>query len=51
MIAEVARLGDASPDEVWSFFATGMLLNIVTALDLKAIAGENAIAAAWSEMH
>jgi AcrR family transcriptional regulator len=51
VIAEAARLGEASPDEVWSFFATGMLLNIVTALDLEAIAGENAIAAAWSEMY
>jgi AcrR family transcriptional regulator len=48
-ISEVARLADAAPDEVWSFFATGMLLNVVTALDLAAIAGENAIAAAWTQ--
>jgi AcrR family transcriptional regulator len=51
VIGEVARLSEAPPEEVWTFFATGMLLNIVTALDLKAIAGENAVAAAWSEMH
>ena len=35
------ELSGATPDEVWSFFATGMLLNIVTALDLAAIADEN----------
>lgn len=49
IVTEVARMADAGPDEVWSFFATGMLLNVVTALDLAAIAGENAIAAAWTQ--
>ena len=34
VVDEVGRLSGATPDEVWSFFATGMLLNIVTALDL-----------------
>jgi AcrR family transcriptional regulator len=35
VVSEVAELSGASPDEVWSFFATGMLLNIVAALDLE----------------
>jgi AcrR family transcriptional regulator len=34
VVSEVSELADARPDEVWSFFATGMLLNIVAALDL-----------------
>ena len=35
VVSEVAKLSGAAPDEVWSFFATGMLLNIVAALDLE----------------
>jgi AcrR family transcriptional regulator len=34
VVSEVAALADAPPDQVWSFFANGMLLNIVAALDL-----------------
>jgi AcrR family transcriptional regulator len=51
VVAEVARLSNATPDEIWSFFGTGMLLNIVVALDLGKIAGENPIAAAWTASH
>jgi AcrR family transcriptional regulator len=50
IIVEVSRLSGAPHDEVWRFFATGMLLNIVTALDLGAIADQNPVAAAWLEM-
>jgi AcrR family transcriptional regulator len=46
----VAARAGAPDDEVWRFFATGMHLNIVTAMDLAAIAGENPVAAAWLEM-
>jgi AcrR family transcriptional regulator len=35
VVSEVAELAGAGPDEVWSFFATGMLLNVVAALDLQ----------------
>jgi hypothetical protein len=48
VIAEVGRLSGAAPDDIWNFFAKGMLLNVVTALDLKQLAAENSIAAAWS---
>ena len=34
VVTEVSELSGSGPDEVWSFFATGMLLNIVAALDL-----------------
>ncbi len=34
VVSEVAELSGAEPEDVWRFFATGMLLNIVAALDL-----------------
>jgi AcrR family transcriptional regulator len=49
IVAEVARLSGAPPDEVFRFFAHGMLLNIITALDLPAIAADNPVIAAWLE--
>jgi AcrR family transcriptional regulator len=49
VILEVAELSGAPADEVWRFFSTGMHLNIVTALDLGAIAGDNPYVAAWLE--
>jgi AcrR family transcriptional regulator len=50
IVAEVSRLSGAPPEEVFRFFAHGMLLNIITALDLPAIAGANPVVAAWAEM-
>jgi AcrR family transcriptional regulator len=50
VIRAVSELSGAPDDEVWRFFATGMHLNIVTALDLGAIAAENPVVAAWTEM-
>jgi AcrR family transcriptional regulator len=35
VVGEVADLSEAPPDEVWRFFATGMQLNIVAALELS----------------
>jgi AcrR family transcriptional regulator len=49
VIREVAELSGAPAEEIWRFFSTGMHLNIVTALDLGAIAGENPVVAAWLE--
>ena len=48
VVAEFASLSGAGPEDVWGFFAHGMLLNIVTALDLPAIADENPWAAAFT---
>jgi AcrR family transcriptional regulator len=48
LVAEVTQLSGATSEDVWTFFAHGMLLNITAALDLGAIAGEDAWAASWS---
>jgi AcrR family transcriptional regulator len=34
VVDEVVRLSDADPDEVWTFFAEGMQLNVVALLEL-----------------
>ncbi len=49
VVAEVTQLSGAAPEDVWTFFSHGMLLNVTAALDLGAIAGESAWAAAWSQ--
>ena len=51
LVAEVARLTGADAEGVWNFFAHGMLLNVIAALDLQAIAGEDEWAASWSGAH
>jgi AcrR family transcriptional regulator len=49
IVAEVARLSGSPPEQVWEFFAHGMLFNVTAALDLQAIAGESEWAAAWAQ--
>jgi AcrR family transcriptional regulator len=49
VVSAVAELADAEPDEVWRFFATGMLLNIVAALELEE--SDHPIFRAWSALH
>jgi AcrR family transcriptional regulator len=49
IVTEVAELADAEPDEVWSFFATGMLLNVVAALDLQE--SDHPVFRAWTASH
>jgi AcrR family transcriptional regulator len=34
VVSQVSELSGAEPEAVWHFFATGMLLNVVAALDL-----------------
>lgn len=48
VVAHVTRLSGATAPEVWRFFATGMLLNVVAALELGEIADEDEWAAAWT---
>jgi AcrR family transcriptional regulator len=48
VVAEVTELSGAAPEEVWSFFANGMLLNVVATLDLRAIADTDDWARAWT---
>jgi AcrR family transcriptional regulator len=48
IVDEVARLAGVAHEDVWDFCAHGMLLNIVTALDLEAIAAEKPWAEAFT---
>lgn len=48
-VAEVTALSGAAPEEVWTFFSHGMLLNVTAALDLAAIAEDDEWAAAWTK--
>src|SRR5688572_1196880 len=47
IVNEVARLTGSGPLELWRFFSTGMLLNVIASLQLEAIAGEEEWADAW----
>jgi|SRR5215207_6009215 len=49
LVREVTRLSGAKPDQIWRFFSTGMLLNVIASLDLAAIADRDEWAKAWSE--
>jgi AcrR family transcriptional regulator len=49
VVSEVADLSGAAPDEIWSFFASGMLLNIVAALDLQQ--SDHPVFRAWTALH
>jgi AcrR family transcriptional regulator len=49
LVEEVTRLTGAGPEEVWRFFANGMLLNVIAALGLEEIADQQEWAARWCE--
>ena len=49
VVSEVSELSGATPDEVWSFFATGMLLNVIAALDLAE--SDHPVFRAWTASH
>lgn len=46
VVAEVSELSGAAPEEVWSFFAAGMQLNVVAALELAE--GDHPVFKAWA---
>jgi AcrR family transcriptional regulator len=48
LVRRVAELAGVTVEETWDFFAQGMLLNVVAAMDLRQIADKDAWAAAWS---
>jgi AcrR family transcriptional regulator len=48
LVRVVAGLADVTVSEVWSFFATGMLLNVVATLELETIADSDDWARAWT---
>jgi hypothetical protein len=49
LVREVQALSGAAPEEVWRFFASGMLLNVVAVLGLEEIADREPWAASWCE--
>ena len=49
LVDQVTRQSGAEPEQVWEFFAHGMLLNVMASLDLPAIAAESEWAAQWCE--
>ena len=49
LVDTVRELSGAAEDELWRFFATGMLINVVSSIGLKEIAGEDAWAASWCD--
>jgi AcrR family transcriptional regulator len=49
LVELVTRLAGAEDHEVWTFFAHGMLLNVIASLDLPSVAGSTEWAAKWAE--
>ncbi len=51
LVREVAEATGAKPAELWSFFANGMLLNVIAALNLEVLAPSEEWAACWVDPH
>jgi AcrR family transcriptional regulator len=49
LVRQVAAATGAEPAELWSFFANGMLLNVIAALNLEVLAPSEEWAACWME--
>ena len=47
LVRQVAEATGAAPAELWSFFASGMLLNVIAALNLEVLAPNENWAACW----
>jgi len=47
LVREVAELTGAGPEDLWRFFGTGMLLNVIAALDLPTVGGIDEWVALW----
>jgi AcrR family transcriptional regulator len=47
LVRQVAEATGAEPAELWSFFASGMLLNVIAALSLEVLAPSEDWAACW----
>ena len=48
IVAEVTDLSGAPPEDVWMFFAKGMLCNVTAALDLASMPDDDEWAASWA---
>jgi AcrR family transcriptional regulator len=50
LVRHVAALAGVPLEATWDFFAYGMLLNVVSALDLRGIVGQDEWATAWASL-
>jgi AcrR family transcriptional regulator len=51
LVGQVAETTGAEPAQLWSFFANGMLLNVIAALNLEVLAPSEEWAACWVDPH
>jgi AcrR family transcriptional regulator len=51
LVRQVAEATGAGPAELWGFFANGMLLNVIAALNLEVLAPGEEWAACWLDPH
>jgi AcrR family transcriptional regulator len=51
LVRQVAGATGAEPAALWSFFANGMLLNVIAALNLEVLAPSEEWAACWIDPH
>jgi AcrR family transcriptional regulator len=49
LVMLVTQLSGGAPEEVWTFFAKGMLLNVIASLDLHSITDEDEWAREWTK--
>jgi AcrR family transcriptional regulator len=49
LVQAVREFSGADEEDLWRFFATGMLINVVSSIGLKEIAAEDPWAALWSD--
>ncbi len=49
LVGQVRELSGAADAELWRFFSSGMLMNVVASLDLAEIAAEDPWAALWTQ--
>ena len=51
LVRQVGEATGAEPAHLWSFFANGMLLNVIAALNLEVLAPSEEWAACWVDPH
>ena len=51
LVRQVGEATGAEPAHLWSFFANGMLLNVIAALNLEVLAPSDEWAACWVDPH
>jgi AcrR family transcriptional regulator len=51
LVRQVAAATGAEPVQLWRFFSTGMLLNVIAALNLEELAPSEEWAACWVDPH